>query len=117
MATFPNAKCEYCGIELKGVINDYGNTWVCRDCKIENDIHRTNLSILHAVAGDKVIVTDETVENGYSCDSQQVKELIDIGYEYTVKSINIGRSSSRLVLEEFPNKTFNAVNFIRCENQ
>ena len=57
------------------------------------------------------IVTDETKDNGYKMESDWIKENLEIGKEYTFISMDVGRSSSSLTIEEFPTKNFNTVCF------
>lgn len=57
------------------------------------------------------VVTDETKNNGYDIESDWIKENLEIGKEYNLIDMNVGRSSSTLRLVEFPNKEFNTVCF------
>lgn len=58
----------------------------------------------------KVIVTKDTVNNGYEFDSEKAQNL-GINIPYTIKDMWVGRSSSTLELVEFPGVHFNTVNF------
>ena len=66
---------------------------------------------IYAKQGDKVKVTEETIENGYYCDSLKVKELLELNKVYTVDHMEVGRSYSSVILKEFPDLMFNSVNF------
>lgn len=57
-----------------------------------------------------VFVDEDTKNNGYDSDKEKVKQL-ELNHPYTLKTMDVGRSSSTLELEEFPGKTFNSVNF------
>ena len=57
------------------------------------------------------VVTDETKNNGYKIESDWIKENLEVGKEYNLVDMNVGRSSSTLRLVEFPNKEFNTVCF------
>jgi hypothetical protein len=59
----------------------------------------------------KCVVTDQTKNNGWDSDKEHVKNLLIIGKEYTLTDMNVSQSSSTLRLEEFPNESFNTVNF------
>jgi len=60
----------------------------------------------------KLIITRETWHNGYDCDSDKLhKNGMTIDTPYTLKSMNVGRSSSTLELVERPGINFNSVNF------
>jgi hypothetical protein len=57
-----------------------------------------------------VFVDEDTKNNGYDSDKEKVKQL-ELNYPYILKTMNVGRSSSTLELEEFPGQSFNTVNF------
>lgn len=60
----------------------------------------------------KAIVTDESKNNGYQGILEDpYAEGIELNKPYTVNYMDVGRSSSDVILEEFPNKFFNTVNF------
>ncbi len=54
-------------------------------------------------------VTEKTKNNGYDSDMENVKHLV--GMEFTLLDMSVSQSSSTLRLKEFPNKSFNTVNF------
>lgn len=58
----------------------------------------------------QVFIDEETMNNGYSSDKENVKDLLFM-YPYTLKTMDVGRSYSTLELEEFPGRQFNTVNF------
>ena len=57
-----------------------------------------------------VFIDEQTVNNGYASDQEKIKEL-KLNSPYTLKTMNVGRSSSTLTIEEFPGVNFNTVNF------
>jgi len=60
----------------------------------------------------KLIITRETWHNGYESDSHKLyKNGMSINTPFTLKSMNVGRSSSTLELVERPGVDFNSVNF------
>jgi hypothetical protein len=66
----------------------------------------------YIIPGSSVIITKDSVNNGYTSDSEKVKKLLKIGKIYTVKKVSIGKYFSCLYLKEMPNIPFNIVNFI-----
>ena len=59
-----------------------------------------------------VAITRETWHNGYESDSHKLyKNGMSINTPFTLKSMNVGRSSSTLELVERPGVEFNSVNF------
>lgn len=52
-----------------------------------------------------------TGRNGWDYDKEYIKKHLEIGKEYTLKSMNVGQSTSTLELKEFPNLHFNTVCF------
>lgn len=59
----------------------------------------------------KVIVTDNTKNNGYQGDKDRVAELLELNKPYVLKTMDVGRSYSTIELVDFPNIHFNSVNF------
>jgi hypothetical protein len=52
-----------------------------------------------------------TGKNGYQGDKDWIHKYLEIGKEYTLKSMEVGQSSSSLTLEEIPTTQFNTVCF------
>ncbi len=69
---------------------------------------------LKTPSGAKVKVTSQTANNGYDPDKKQVREMLEIGKEYTVKDMMVGRSESSVRLEELPEARFNTVMFVNA---
>lgn len=59
----------------------------------------------------KCVVTEQRAKNGYQYDQDKVAQHLVIDKPYTLLDMNVSRSSSTLRLKEFPNITFNTVNF------
>ena len=99
--------CRKCGKIIKGITLIYSksNQWECSDCNKKK--------ILCCEQGNKVIFSNIT--NEYIVSSELAKRYLIPNKIYTVKSLEVGRSSSRITLEEFPNISFNTVLFERYE--
>jgi len=67
---------------------------------------------IYSKQGSKVMVTSSTVSNGYTSDSDRVRELCEIDKPYTINHTEVGRYMTDIYLEEFPNIRFNSVNFV-----
>lgn len=48
---------------------------------------------------------------GYDSDQEHCKQHLFLNEEYTLKRIDVSRSSSSVILEEFPDLHFNSVHF------
>ena len=59
----------------------------------------------------KCVVTEETKNNGWPSDKEEVAKYLEAGKEYTVFDMSVGQSSGTVRLVEFPNRAFNTVNF------
>ena len=59
----------------------------------------------------KVVVTENTKNNGYKIDSENVKEYLQLNHPYILDEMQVSQSSSSLSLKEFPNRWFNTSNF------
>ena len=88
---------------------NYGNL-VYNDGSVDNIIHKEEFEWRDNNTF-KAVVTEGTVNNGYNSDSKQVKEILEIGVVYTVIDLSVSQSSSTVRLVEFPDKSFNTVNF------
>lgn len=63
---------------------------------------------IYSKRGTKIVFIGE---NGYDHDKASAKEILKVGQEYTVQSIDVRSCISYVILEEFQNKTFNTVMF------
>jgi hypothetical protein len=72
---------------------------------------------IYAKNGDKVIVTEDTIHNGYDSDEELAKKHLKIGGIYTVESTVVENYSTTVYLKEFPTIDFNSVNFDDYENK
>lgn len=64
---------------------------------------------IYSKPGTKIVFTGE---NGSDWDKEHAFKHLEVGKEYTVKSIEVGGWSSLLELEEVPGVRFNTVHFI-----
>lgn len=95
--------CEICGKELNGVYSHYNfRNRKCSKCY-------DGKNVLYAEDGSKVVV--KSITNGMKCDSEKAQRYFKIGDVYTVESMEIGMSSSYLMLKELTNIRFNTVHF------
>ena len=65
---------------------------------------------IYAKNGDKVIVTKESVENGYDSDSKLVKSNLVINKIYEVERTEVSSFNTKVYIKGFP-FAFNSVNF------
>lgn len=63
---------------------------------------------INTAAGEKVVFAGR---GGWLGDIDSALQQLNIGQEYTVKSMNVGQSSSTVTLEEVPNKRYNTAMF------
>lgn len=70
-----------------------------------------------ALEGHKVKVTENTINCGYESDSDEVKANCELEKEYTVDYTVVHSSSTDVYLKEFPNISFNSVNFEDVKEQ
>jgi len=72
---------------------------------------------IYAKEGDKVTVTEESINNGYKPDKEQANRLLNVGYIYTVDHTNVGGWSTSVRLKEFPEQYFNSAHFEDCDDE
>jgi hypothetical protein len=72
---------------------------------------------IHAEEGHKIIVTAETINNGFPSDKKRALKYLEVGKTYTVESIDIGKWSSRVFLKEIPTISFNTASFKDLEEK
>lgn len=63
---------------------------------------------INTATGEKVVFVGDA---GWEGEVSQALKYLTHGQEYTVDHLDVGRSSSTVVLQEFPNKHFNTVMF------
>jgi hypothetical protein len=66
---------------------------------------------IYAKEGDKVIVTEEGIGNGYDGDKRHAEKYLEVGNIYTIDSIEVSGWSTVVNLKEFPEQCFNSVHF------
>ena len=84
----------------------------------ENTINMDNDTMnIFALQGHKVIVTDNTKNNGSEADKEMVSRLLKLNTPYTVLKTEVESWSTRVFLEEFPKLYFNCVTFEDVDKQ
>ena len=68
-----------------------------------------NTMNIHSKKGDKIIVTEESIKNGF--ENSYSRTLLEVGKIYTVESIKIDNYNTHVFLQEIPKIGFNSVNF------
>ena len=99
--------CKKCGKRLNGLEYTYGSQWICSNCTDDKD------SVLYCESD--CLVQALHLDYGYNSDINQANEYLKQDEIYTVQKVQVGRSSSEIVLKEFPNVTFNTVHFTRVK--
>jgi hypothetical protein len=66
---------------------------------------------IHAKPGAKVIVTADTITNGYPIDQQKVNDHLKIDRLYQVEKTEVFEFITNVFLTQFPGIPFNSVNF------
>lgn len=66
---------------------------------------------IYAEEGHKVIVTEDSIRNGYASVEEHARKHLQVDKTYTVDYIEVGDWSTKVYLKEFPNETFNSVSF------
>lgn len=66
---------------------------------------------IFALEGFRVKVTEQTKNAGWKNDRKLIAAYLEIDKVYAVERTEVDRSSSIVVLKEFPNVKFNTVNF------
>jgi hypothetical protein len=64
-----------------------------------------------ALNGHKVIVTEDTINNGYECDKINVLKYLTVGTVYTVDYTDVHGWNTDVYLIEFPGLSFNSSSF------
>jgi hypothetical protein len=68
-----------------------------------------NTMNIYSKKGDKVIVTEDSIKNGF--EKSYSRSLLEIGKVYTIESVKIDKYNTDVFLQEIPNVSFNSVNF------
>ena len=66
---------------------------------------------IYAKENDKVVVTEESQNNGYEHESEKVKRMCKVGEVYTVARTAVSSWHTTVFLKELPNIAFNSVCF------
>lgn len=95
--------CPVCCKKLDGIFNPYCREWECSK--------HNKTDVLHAERG--CLVRFAFPDNGYSFDRENAIKHLTVDSIYTVDSVDIGQSSSKIRLKECPGEYFNTVQFER----
>ena len=66
---------------------------------------------IYAKEGTKVVVTGDSIENGYDCVKEHARKFLKVGQTYTVDCTVVDEYSTDVYLKEFPDEVFNSVSF------
>lgn len=66
---------------------------------------------IYGKEGSKIIITENTMNNGSELDKIQLKRHLEVGKVYTVKHIRVYSWYSTVMLKEVPFLEFNTINF------
>ena len=66
---------------------------------------------IYAEEDTKVIVTKDSIENGYEHVEEHAKEFLKIGKSYTIDHTDVEGFNTNVYLKEFPDEMFNSVSF------
>ena len=66
---------------------------------------------IYAEEGTKVIVTEDSIKNGYDLVEEHARKFLKVGKTYTIESTDVGGWNTDVYLKEFPDEVFNSVSF------
>lgn len=66
---------------------------------------------IYAKEGTKVIVTEDSIKNGYDYVEEHAREFLKVGETYTIKETVVSGWYTDVYLEEFPKEKFSSVSF------
>ena len=66
---------------------------------------------IYAEEGTKVIVTEDSIKNGYYYVEEHAREFLKVGETYTIKKTIVYGWYTDVHLKEFPKEKFNSVSF------
>lgn len=99
----------------------YNGNVITHWCEIyfpEDDEVNDNRSMnIFALRGHKVMVTEQSLKNGYDADRDAVCKYLEVGKEYTVNFTQVHSSSTDVFLVGFDGVTFNSVNLVSITRQ
>ncbi len=61
--------------------------------------------------GDTLLVTEQSIRNGYPHDKENAAKHLKVGERYTAKAISVDNWHTTVWLVEVPGARFNSVNF------
>ena len=66
---------------------------------------------IYAEEGTKVIVTEDSIKNGYDHVEEHARKFLKVGKTYTIESTDVSGWNTDVYLKEFPDEVFNSVSF------
>tara|TARA_B100000497_G_C7608626_1_gene365524 strand:+ start:864 stop:1082 length:219 start_codon:yes stop_codon:yes gene_type:complete len=66
---------------------------------------------IYAEEGTKVIVTEDSIKNGYDHVEEHARKFLKVGETYTIESTDVSGWNTDVYLREFPDEVFNSVSF------
>lgn len=71
---------------------------------------------IYAEEGTKVIVTEDSIKNGYNSVEKHARKFLKVGESYTIDSTVVDGWSTEVYIKEFPDEVFNSVSFEDVES-
>jgi len=75
---------------------------------------------IYAEEGTKVLVTEDSIKNGYYYVEEHARKFLKVGKTYTIEFTEVGGWNTDVYLKEFQDEVFNSVSFedivIKCSN-
>ena len=66
---------------------------------------------IYAKEGTKVIVTEDSIKNGYNNVEEHARKFLKVGETYTIDCTMVDGWSTAVYIKEFPDEVFNSVSF------
>jgi hypothetical protein len=71
---------------------------------------------IYAEEGTKVIVTEDSIKNGYDHVEEHARKFLKVGETYTIENTVVDGWSTEVYIKEFPDEVFNSVSFEDVED-
>ena len=71
---------------------------------------------IYAEEGTKVIVTEDSIKNGYNSVEKHARTFLKVGESYTIENTVVDGWSTEVYIKEFPDEVFNSVSFEDVES-
>tara|TARA_R110002049_G_scaffold236309_1_gene409511 strand:- start:199 stop:420 length:222 start_codon:yes stop_codon:yes gene_type:complete len=66
---------------------------------------------IYAEEGTKVIVTEDSIRNGYDYVEEHARKFLKVGGIYTIENTVVDGWCTEVYIKEFPDEVFNSVSF------